>query len=92
MRPNVLEKLHYARLAEAGCLLCGRPAEIHHSLLFLPRRNDRVFGLCPDHHRNTRDSVHAEGSERRFFARHGIDAETWPAEAWNETLKIRSAA
>ena len=87
-RPNAQERKHYARMVEDGCLICGRPAEIHHSLLHLPRRNDRIFPLCPNHHRNTRDSVHQDGNERRFFARHGINAETWPVKAWDETLAI----
>ncbi len=85
MKASVLEKKHYGRLVENGCLICRRPAEIHHSILHNPRRNDRVFPLCPDHHRNTRDSVHSNGNERAFFKSHGINAETWPEQAWNQT-------
>jgi len=83
-----LEGFHYERLIEGGCIICRRPAEVHHSIIHNPRRNDRIFPLCPDHHRNTDDSVHGNGNEREFFAGHGIDAETWPKMAWIKTMRL----
>ena len=57
--PTKTEREYYQRVVELGCLLCGRPAEIHHvkSLRYgtgigLRADNRLVIPLCPDHHRN----------------------------------------
>ena len=67
------EKAHMGRVAELGCIICRRPAEIHH-LPGRPLRNHwRCIPLCPDHHRNSNVCVHA--GRRSFEARFGTEEE-----------------
>ena len=51
------EREYLGRLAEMGCVICQRPAEIHHvrAGMGIGQRNSHIGGtlpLCPDHHRN----------------------------------------
>lgn len=74
-----------------GCVICGRPAEYHHSKCF--RRRDHRYGLplCPEHHRLSKNSVHGCGNERKFFAKYDIDPEEWARREWGKTqLEIAS--
>ena len=47
------QKEHFAALAELGCIVCARPAEIHHCGTYMGggRDHDKVIPLCPSHHR-----------------------------------------
>lgn len=48
------EKGRFNIIAEMGCRVCGRPAEIHHATSGLgksQRDHGSVFPLCPEHHR-----------------------------------------
>jgi hypothetical protein len=47
-----LERDHMGRVAELGCLICRRPAHVHHvyGLKFGVKSNWRVAPLCPEHH------------------------------------------
>ena len=43
------EKRYMGRVADAGCIICGSPAQVHH-MRGVKRNNYLVIGLCPDHH------------------------------------------
>jgi len=46
-------KRRLSRVAALGCVICRRPAEIHHVRHNASARDDGlVIPLCPDHHRN----------------------------------------
>lgn len=87
-KPDKLEKFHMNRVAEKGCLICKRPAVIHHSLCFRPRDHRYVIGLCPEHHNMSNNSVHMNGNERKFFKQWGIDPERWALNAWETSVAI----
>lgn len=65
---------HMGRVASLPCLVClSRPVEVHHVRTgLLPKDDRRVTPLCAEHHRG-RWGFHGLGSERAFFAEHGID-------------------
>ena len=44
---------HLDKIAALGCLICGRPAEIHHVRMGvgMGQRGKEVVPLCPAHHR-----------------------------------------
>jgi hypothetical protein len=82
--PTAEERRHWDKVAQMPCLACGAwPVEIHHvtgqatRIGRLPRRHDRVVGLCPRHHRITAPGGHLESvealSHRGFFKRFWID-------------------
>ena len=87
-KPDKMEKFHMDRIAEKGCLICKRPAVIHHSLCFRPRNHKYILPLCPDHHNMTNDSVHMNGNERKFFKQWGINPERWALDAWTTSVAI----
>lgn len=87
--PSVIERQHLRRVADHGCLVCGRAAVIHH-IMKCPgkqrRRDDRfVAPLCPAHHNMTNDSVHLLGSEAAFMRVHGTDLVSWAITEWDKT-------
>jgi len=87
------EKRHMGRVAAMGCLVCCRPAEVHHvtsdGMKRITRTNQRVVGLCPDHHRTGRDSVE-NLSHAGFTKRHGIDLLARADELWRRSCDIES--
>jgi len=50
------EREYLSRVAAMGCVICRRPAEIHHLLttkaMGKKASHYDVIPLCPDHHRN----------------------------------------
>ena len=46
------EQKHMGKVAELGCLICRRPAHVHHihGHAFGSKSNMRVAPLCPEHH------------------------------------------
>jgi len=46
------ESEYMGRVAELGCLICSRPANVHHvhGHAFGSKSNWRVVPLCPEHH------------------------------------------
>ncbi len=54
-RSSPADRAFMAAVAELGCILCGRPAEVHHIREFRfsqARASDReVLPLCEHHHR-----------------------------------------
>ena len=72
------EKAHMDRVASIGCLICRRPAAIHHARMPFShgkkRDNMCVIPLCPAHHQH--DAVSAHGMYHdRFFALYGSEAD-----------------
>jgi hypothetical protein len=75
------ERQHLSRVAELGCIICRRPAEIHHirAGVGMGKRSSHfnVIGLCPEHHRgidhpNT-PSIHLD--KANFIRLYGTEAE-----------------
>ena len=54
------EKAHMGKVQSLHCLVCRRPAEIHHARNRTGKKRDhlRVIPLCPAHHRHDAVSVH----------------------------------
>jgi len=70
------ERNHMNRVAELGCVICRRPAEIHH----LPGQGVRAshwetIPLCADHHRNGNIGTAVHSGRRSFEANHGTERE-----------------
>jgi len=53
-KPNKETCMLMAKMVEDGCIICERPAEIHHLTgdSGLGQKSKRFFPLCSDHHRN----------------------------------------
>jgi len=84
-----LEKFHLNRIAEKGCLICQRPALIHHLLRKRPRSHRWTIPLCPEHHDAPyKGSLHNDGNERRWFKQHGIDEQEWAQNEWELSLRL----
>lgn len=68
------ERTYMGRVADLGCLLCGRPAEVHHIRegqgMAQRASNWLTVPLCPDHHRGS-EGMHGLG-ERGFERRHRL--------------------
>jgi len=65
---------HMGEVAALGCLICHRPAEVHHIAGHGMRASAfETIPLCPDHHRNGNDCVHA--GRRTFEAQFGTERE-----------------
>ena len=47
------QKAYYDLVARIGCLICGRPAELHHCRkgVGMGQRGEEVIPLCAIHHR-----------------------------------------
>lgn len=68
------EREHMGEVAALGCIICGRPAECHHVAGHGMRASHyETIPLCPDHHRNGNDCVHA--GRRTFESRYGTERE-----------------
>lgn len=73
-------------VAGLGCLICGKPASVHH-IMHAPgkhcRRDHRFIApLCRDHHQGNH-GVHGLGSEAAFRDLWGIDLVGWAMAAWS---------
>ena len=83
--PDAEERRHIERVAALGCLVCRRPAAIHHVMKApgkVRRRDHRfVVPLCGEHHQGN-EGVHGLGSEALFFERWRVDLVAWCIRAW----------
>lgn len=69
---RVKHPAHMARVAAQGCLVCKRPAEVHHVRTGNQGKDDaRVVPLCPEYHRGAK-GFHGLGSDRAFLDEYGI--------------------
>lgn len=83
--PDASEREHLSHVASLGCLVCRRPAAVHH-VMRAPgkvRRRDHRFvaPLCGEHHQGDQ-GVHGLGSEAAFLRVYGIDLAAWAVAAW----------
>lgn len=74
--PTKAESDHMDAVAELGCIICHRPAEVHH----LPGHGMRAshfhtIPLCPDHHRNGNIGVAVHSGRKSFEANFGTEGE-----------------
>ena len=69
------EKEYLNRVAEMGCYVCSRPAEIHHirhhTGLAMRSSHYETIPLCPDHHRFSKVSIHL--GKKEFIRRYGTE-------------------
>lgn len=62
-KPTKADKERFELLAQIGCIICGKPCEIHHKTgagMGLRADHQQTMGLCPYHHRtgNFGEAVH----------------------------------
>ena len=73
------EKEHMTRVAELGCLICGRPAELHHVRAGqgLGQRSSHtdVIPLCHEHHRTGAWGVAFHAGKKVWQAKYGSESE-----------------
>lgn len=89
--PTAEEREHLGNVAKMPCLVCGRPATVHHVTATIhggriTRSHRRVVPLCPVHHQiqhGPRESVEALG-HAGFHARYGIDLLAVADRLWRE--------
>lgn len=83
-RPTAAQKRMWGRVFESGCLACRQEGvfsfpEIHHVKELGKRRNhDKVYGLCPSHHKATSmipGVPNRHGTPKEFIEKYGTDQE-----------------
>lgn len=65
-RPTAAQRRRWAKVAALGCLICDRPAAIHHcrhNCGMGQRNNNEVAPLCGDCHQHGPLSRHGRGSK-----------------------------
>ncbi len=99
--PSAIERRHFDRVAQLGCLVCGGEATIHHVTGYadrmgrLPRSHQKVVPLCCCHHQAVFDcasmpvSVELLG-HRGFYQEHGIDLFYEAESLWAESVEIET--
>lgn len=101
--PSAIERRHFDRVAQLGCLVCGGEATIHHVTGYadrmgrLPRSHQLVTPLCPLHHQGLGEKapmlVSVESlNHRGFFAEHGIDLLFRAKLLWAESVALERTA
>ena len=74
--PTKAQIKRYEKILEHGCMVCRRPAVIHHirtALGMSQRNHNMTIPLCPDHHNCTNDSIHLD--PLGFKERYGTELE-----------------
>jgi hypothetical protein len=79
-KPNKAEREYLGKVADLGCLICFRPAEIHHvrAGMGLGERAEHIGGvlpLCPDHHRNGGYGVAIHAGRKTWEKANGTELE-----------------
>lgn len=94
--PTAIERRHLQRVADMGCLVCGRPSTVHHvtsdGYQRLARVHKRTVPLCPTHHMiqfGPHESVEALG-HAGFTATYGIDLLAVADRLWSESMKMEA--
>lgn len=86
--PTAAERRHMNRIAEMGCLVCGRPAALHHVVSTGYARTSKthrlVSPLCGDHHQHGPDAIHVIGAAN-FNKLLGFDLLKWATEEWEKS-------
>ena len=85
------EREHLDAVAELGCIICHRPATIHHMRtgMGMGQKNDNfhVIPLCPDHHQHGGYGVAYHAGSRIWEANFGTEEELH--ERTNDALQAR---
>lgn len=75
--PTKAEHRHLSRVAELGCCICRRPAEIHHLLrnkgMAIKASHYRAIPLCPEHHRTGNYGVAIHAGIEGWETAHGTE-------------------
>jgi hypothetical protein len=78
-RPTKKEREHLSRVKELGCLICNRPAEIHHLRtgqgMGQRASHYNTIPLCPEHHRTGGYGVAIHAGQKTFEAQNGTEIE-----------------
>ncbi len=70
---KIYEKRLHDFIKTEGCVICKKPADIHH---ILDRKHQwAVIGLCPNHHRPESGFVSVHGAKKTFINFHGSEWE-----------------
>ena len=64
-------------IAGLGCIICQRPAEIHHlrAGMGMGQRSADVIPLCPEHHRTGGHGIAFHAGRKTWEARFGTEVE-----------------
>lgn len=101
--PTAMERRHFDRVAQQGCLVCGGEATIHHVTGYadrmgrFPRSHQCVVPLCPTHHQAVFDHASMPQSVERlghrgFYQEHGIDLLAEATRLWAESMEAERKA
>lgn len=75
--PSAMALAHMGRVAELGCCICRRPAEVHHCRSFAKgwgKATDfHTIPLCPDHHRLGKRGVAIHAGIQTWQGLHGTE-------------------
>ncbi len=78
-RATAKERQYMSDVAELGCVICQRPAEIHHITtgVGMGQRasNHDIIPLCPDHHRLGGHGVAIHAGKQTWEKKHGTELE-----------------
>jgi len=73
------ERAYQARVRELGCLICERPASLHHIREGVGRGQKSseydVLPLCPDHHQHGGYGVAFHAGKKKWQDNFGTEAE-----------------
>lgn len=75
-KPNKAEREYMGKVAEMGCRICQRPAEVHHIRTGQGAKRAShydVIPLCPDHHRNGNHGVAIHRGVKTWEANFGTE-------------------
>ncbi len=71
------DKEHLARVASLGCIVCRRPATIHHIRAGqgMSQRSGahETIPLCPDHHQHGGHAVAIHAGQKTWEAKYGTE-------------------
>ena len=70
----MIDKTYMNRVAELGCLICGRPSELHHLRAGMGQRGKDVIPLCPYHHRHGPFGEATHNGYKTFCKKYGSEA------------------
>jgi hypothetical protein len=98
-----MEKRHFDRVSQMGCLVCGGEATLHHVTGYadrmgrLPRSHQLVVPLCPTHHQAVFDDASMPVSVERlghrgFYQEHGIDLLKEAEGFWQISVELERRA
>ncbi|MBV5330389.1 MAG: DUF968 domain-containing protein [Chlorobium sp.] len=78
MRPTAAQKRNFDAVQSLGCIICGRPAQIHHiseGCGMGQRDHSRVIGLCLYHHLGGSNHPAIHANKKAFEEMYGTESE-----------------